>query len=206
MLPRIFDMFVQAERGADRIRSGLGIGLSLVKRLVELHGGSIEGSSVGVGHGSEFVVRLPLTARANPRPVSTEPLAARGAESVEQCKRRILVVDDNVDAAETLVRLLSSWGHEVFAAYDGPSAVELARTRECEAIVMDIGMPGMDGYSAARQIRAEPGLAGALLIALTGWGQPDARRESARAGFDHHLVKPVETAVLREILARPLPR
>jgi PAS domain S-box-containing protein len=204
VLPRIFDMFVQGERGVDRVRGGLGIGLSLVKRLVELHEGSVEALSAGVGCGSEFVVRLPLPARAKEMAgvLDESPAAwAPGAESAaDQRKRTVLVVDDNVDAAESLVRLLSAWGHDAVGVNDGASAVELARARAWDVIVMDIGMPGMSGYDAARQIRAEPRLANVLLIALTGWGQPEARRESAQAGFDLHLVKPVEAAVLRKLL------
>jgi len=116
------------------------------------------------------------------------------------------VVDDNVDSTDTLVRLLTSWGYDARGAHDGRSAIELTQASAYDVIVMDLGMPGMSGYSAARLIRADPRLAGVLLIALTGWGQQEARRESAHAGFDHHLVKPVEVAVLREILNRPLPR
>ena len=205
ILPRIFDTFVQADRSVERSRGGLGIGLSLVKRLVDLHGGSVEAFSAGPGHGSEFVVRLPLAPCAPDQARSPEDSAAQvgRTDTENRQRRRVLVVDDNVDAARLLAHLLSVSGYDVSIAHDGESGIALAKSRELYAIVMDLGMPGMSGYTAARLIRADPGLRGVLLIALTGWNQQEARTESGRAGFDHHLVKPVEVAVLREILRRP---
>jgi CheY-like chemotaxis protein len=207
ILPYVFDMFVQADRSVARAHGGLGIGLSLVKRLIDLHGGDVEAFSAGVGQGSEFVVRLPLRMRVPqpdfipPRPVQPNRSEARGP-----ARRTVMVVDDNVDAAATLARLLSTSGHDVLVAHDGRSGIELGKTRELDAIVMDLGMPGMSGYSAARLIRADPQLSNVLLIALTGWHQEEARLESTEAGFDHHLVKPVELAVLEDVLMRPKPR
>jgi PAS domain S-box-containing protein len=207
LLPSIFDTFVQAEHGIDRTYGGLGIGLSLVRRLVELHGGAVTASSDGVGQGSEFIVRLPLAAplEVTPAPPKDDPGGARpDKQSGVRRRRTVLVVDDNIDAADTLGRLLTSWGYDATVAYDGYRAVELTQAGAFDVIVMDVGMPGMSGYSAARLMRADPGHADALLIALTGWGEQEARRESAQAGFDHHLVKPVKAAALREILSRPL--
>ena len=205
-LPRVFDMFVQGDRGVDRAHGGLGIGLSLVKRLVELHGGQVRAFSAGAGQGSEFVVQLPLHVRvAGP----TTSAGARGPQivrpgSTSGQRRTILVVDDNVDAAATLGRLLTAWGHDVVVAHDGRSGVERATTGEIDVVVLDLGMPGMSGYDVARVLRADPRLKGVLLIALTGWDQEEARRESAQAGFDHHLVKPVDLAVLQAIIGRQM--
>jgi len=202
VLPRIFDTFVQGDRSVDRARGGLGIGLSLVKRLVDLHGGEVEAFSAGRGQGSEFVVRLPLARQGREDSISSHRRAqeAKQPEPLRRKRQTVLVVDDNVDAAKTLSFLLSTWGYDVLVAHDGQSGVDLGNTHELHAVIMDLGMPGMSGYSAARLMRADPRLADVLLIALTGWGQPDARRESAEAGFNHHLVKPVEVAVLRRIL------
>lgn len=207
VLPRVFDPFVQGERRIDRARGGLGIGLSLVKRLVELHGGEVEAFSAGPGQGSEFVVRLPLARQAREDASTSDHRApqANQPEPVRRKRQTVLVVDDNVDAAKSLAFLLSTWGYDVLVAHDGPSGVELGKKHELHAVVMDLGMPGMNGYSAARLMRADPRLADILLIALTGWGQQDARRESAQAGFNHHLVKPVDVAVLRRILTRQTP-
>ena len=208
ILPRVFETFVQGDRSVERTRGGLGIGLSLVKRLVELHGGDVEALSAGPGQGSEFVVRLPLARHSRELAVGLEQRAPETSqpESLRNERQAVLVVDDNVDAARTLAFLLSTWGYKVLVAHDGPSGIHLAKTHELYAIVMDLGMPGMSGYSAARLMRAERRLAETLMIALTGWGQEDARRESAAAGFDHHLVKPLEVAVLRRILGSPAPR
>jgi PAS domain S-box-containing protein len=204
ILPRVFDMFVQADRSVDRAHAGLGIGLSLVKRLVEMHGGSVQAFSAGVGQGSELVVRLPLLTRQPDEPaISPEHSAVQQglAQATAPRPRTVLVVDDNVDAATTLAQLLSSWGHDVLVAYDGQSAIEIGRTQRLDAIVMDLGMPGISGYSAARQIRADPRLGGVVLVALSGWSQQEARQQSAEAGFDHHLVKPADLTILRNILA-----
>ncbi|HWB14298.1 MAG TPA: PAS domain S-box protein [Pirellulales bacterium] len=197
ILPHIFDAFVQAERRIDRSHGGVGIGLTLVKKLVELHGGSVMARSGGAGQGSEFIVRLPS------RPAPAEPEG--GAPSQDQTprlpSRRVLVVDDNQDAADGLAIVLGLAGQDVRTAYDGPSALAEANHFRPDVIFLDIGMPGMDGYEVARRLRADPELKGALLVALTGWGQEADRRRSFDAGFDHHLVKPVDTDVLNDLLA-----
>ena len=209
LLPRVFDLFVQADRGFDRPHDGLGIGLNLVKQLVELHGGRVEAFSAGLGQGSDFVVRLPLRPGADLAEAipAVEPAAlADGPETRKPRRRTILVVDDNVDAATTLALALSQTGDEVLLAHDARSGLEQAKTREFDVIVMDLGMPGMSGYEMAKAIRSDPQLSHVLLVALTGWSQEEARRESARVGFDHHLVKPVKLSALRELLDRPNPR
>jgi two-component system CheB/CheR fusion protein len=197
VLPHIFDLFVQAEHNPDRTHGGLGIGLTLVKNLVELHGGTIEAKSNGPGQGSEFIVRLP-TRQAAPH-ASHEPF--REPLPRQAAPRRILVVDDNVDAAETLAMLLTLVGHEVHVAHDGPTALKMAPALRPEVILLDIGMPRMDGYEAARHLRQMPLMEKAVLIALTGYGQEDDRRRAWDAGFDHHLTKPVNPMVLCELLA-----
>jgi CheY-like chemotaxis protein len=199
LLPRVFDLFVQAERRLDRSQGGLGIGLTLVKRLVELHGGTIDAFSAGPGRGSEFVVRLPALAEAAEPPQAgrEDPATSATAPSA----RRILVVDDNRDAAESLAMLLRLESQEVRLAFDGPTALRVAGEFRPQVVFLDIGMPGMDGYEVARRLRQQPGLGGATLVALTGWGQEGDRRRSQEAGFDHHAVKPVELAALHRLLA-----
>jgi PAS domain S-box-containing protein len=199
MLPKVFDLFVQAERRLDRSRGGVGIGLTLVKRLVELHGGSVEAKSDGPGRGSEFVVRLPALAE-DEASAAGERKARPPAPAVP---RRVLVVDDNPDGADSLAMLLRLEGQQVRVAYDGPAALALAREARPELVFLDLGMPDMDGFEVARRLRRDPELGGVVLIALTGWGQEHDRRRSAEAGFDHHLVKPVEPDAVREVLARP---
>jgi len=197
MLRKIFDMFTQVERSLERAQGGLGIGLTLVKRLVELHGGSVEARSAGLGHGSEFVVRLPEHAGAT---AQREP--ARGsAFSEEQRARRILIADDNRDAADSLAVMLRAGGHEVRTAYDGREALEAAQAFGPQLALIDIGMPRMNGYETAKAIRGQPLGESMLLVALTGWGQPEDKQRSQRAGFDHHLVKPVDPSVLDRLLA-----
>ena len=189
----IFDLFAQAHRSAERPQGGLGIGLALVRNLVELHGGDVEARSAGPGRGSEFIVRLPLLrseARSGPA-----PQAPSGRDTL----RRIVLIDDNVDAAESLAMLLRLKGHEVHVAYDGPSGVALARKTEPDCVLVDIGLPGIDGYEVAKRLRAEEN-GRALLIALTGYGQSEDRVKSGQAGFDHHLVKPVAQGVLDDVL------
>ena len=184
-----------------RSLSGLGIGLTLVKNLVEMHGGTVEVHSAGVGQGSEFVVRLPIAAEAPqslpPEPTAGEPLAGPG--------RRILVVDDNRDSAESLAMLLALTGNETRTAYDGLEAVEAAATFRPEVVLLDIGLPKSNGYQAARKIRGRPWGKSIVLIALTGWGQPEDRQKSKEAGFDGHLVKPVDHAAILRLLAELLP-
>jgi PAS domain S-box-containing protein len=198
MLPHIFELFVQVDHAATRAQGGLGIGLTLVKNLVEMHHGTVEAHSGGLGKGSEFVVRLPLAAIAvddSGGQVKEEHVRASSG-------RRLLVVDDNRDAAESLAMLLRLQGHEVEVAHDGPAALKLAAGYRPELVFLDIGMPGMDGYEAARRMRQQPGLENIRLAALTGWGQQEDRRRTAEAGFDHHVVKPVEPSALEELLAR----
>jgi PAS domain S-box-containing protein len=198
MLPHIFDMFAQVNRTLGRAQGGLGIGLALVRRLVELHGGRVEARSAGEGTGSEFVVRLPMAA---PRP----PDGERGRPSETPARagaRRVLVVDDNRDAAESLARLLRLRGHEVRVAHDGVQAMALATALQPELILLDLGMPGLDGFEVARRLRREAALGHPLLVALTGYGQEDDRRRTAEAGFDGHFVKPLDLAALERLLAR----
>jgi signal transduction histidine kinase len=195
VLPHVFELFVQADHAAARAQGGLGVGLTLVKNLVGLHGGSVEAHSGGPGEGSEFVVRLPLAAPGG----GGEP-AGGGAEPAPPPGRRLLVVDDNVDAADSLAVLLRLRGHEVRVAYGGAAALEAAEAYTPDVVFLDIGMPGMDGYEVARLLRRRPGLGGVVLAALTGWGQEEDRRRTADAGFDHHLVKPVDPEAVAAVL------
>jgi signal transduction histidine kinase len=197
MLSKIFDLFVQADRSLDRAKGGLGIGLTLVRRLVEMHGGSVQAFSEGAGCGSEFQVRLPLCDESVESSPVGEDSSAAGLEPV-QC--RILVVDDNVDAASTLGMLLRLDGHEVRLAHDGVAALAVAEQFAPEVVLLDIGLPKLDGYEVARRLREQPGGEDALLIAISGYGQEEDRRRAQQAGFDHHLTKPVDFAVLRSVL------
>jgi PAS domain S-box-containing protein len=195
MLPRVFDPFSQADRSLARSGGGLGIGLTIVHRLVAMHGGEVRATSAGPGQGSEFVVRLPLLSRA---PASSSP--AEDAARAGSGAQRILVVDDNVDTADSLVLLLQLVGHDVRVAYDGPSALEAARTFQPQIVLLDIGLPGVDGYEVAQRLRAEILVDGAVIVALTGYGQAEDRERSKAAGFDHHLVKPVLPEALNQLL------
>jgi PAS domain S-box-containing protein len=199
VLPNVFDLFVQGDKSLERGRGGLGIGLTVVRRLVELHGGRIEAHSEGPGCGSEFVVRLPI----GTPPAEFPMLPTDGVQPLRD-PRRLLVVDDNVDAAETLAMLMRMWGHEVRLAFTGPEALRAAEQFRPEIIVLDIGLPEINGYEVARRLRARPEFATATLIALTGYGQEEDRRRSNDAGFDHHLTKPVAPDALRQLLAAPL--
>lgn len=200
MLTRIFELFVQVDNASTKTQGGLGIGLTLVKNLVEMHYGTVEAQSKGLGQGSEFVVRLPIS--------------ENGLESVHDSERendahqrsspsghRLLVVDDNQDAANSLGMLLRLQGHEVQVAYSGVAALEMSKSYSPDMVFLDIGMPGMDGYEVARRLRQQPGMEGVVLAALTGWGQQEDRRRTAEAGFDHHLVKPPEPKVVERLLA-----
>ena len=199
MLPKVFGLFVQVDHAATRSQGGLGIGLTLVKNLVEMHKGTVEASSAGLGKGSEFVVRLPLSAQEGWR--RTEEESGETAHAPARSSGRLLlVVDDNTDAADSLAMLLRLQGHEVRVAHDGPAALEMAKGYRPEMVFLDIGMPGMDGYEVARRLRRQPGLEKVRLAALTGWGQEEDRRRTAEAGFDHHLVKPVEPGTLEALL------
>jgi PAS domain S-box-containing protein len=197
MLPRVFDLFSQAERTLDRAQGGLGIGLTLVRRLTELHGGKVAAFSEGPGRGSEFEVRLPLLAG---KPGSSPSAPAPGQQDAAH-GRRVLVVDDNKDSAESLTMLLRLGGCEVHMVHDGATALLAAEAYHPDLVLLDIGLPGMNGYEVARAIRARPVLQGAVLVALTGYGGEDDRRRSREAGFDHHLVKPVGLDALRGLLA-----
>jgi PAS domain S-box-containing protein len=196
MLPRVFDMFRQADRTGGRSRGGLGIGLSLVKRIVEMHGGSVSAHSEGLGLGSEFVVRIPAAEEARVAAPVTQAFANGGA-----ARRKILVVDDNADAAESLAALLAISGHETRMAHDGPEALQQAERFHPDIIFLDIGMPTLDGHETARLIRKQPWGKDMVLIALTGWGQNEDRRRSKDAGFNHHLVKPADPAVVEKLLS-----
>ena len=195
LLPFIFELFTQAERALDRSQGGLGIGLCVVQRLVELHDGTVVAHSV-LGQGSEFVVRLPVM------PSLEATLLPRSTEPVPQDKKhcRVLVVDDNFDAAETLTMLLEFVGHTVQMAHDGPSALRQALAWQPDVILLDIGLPGLNGYEVARRIRVEASLAGIVLVALTGYGQESDRKCAREAGFDHHLAKPADFDLVENIL------
>lgn len=197
MLPRVFEMFTQVDRTLGRAQGGLGIGLTLVKRLVEMHGGTVEARSEGLGRGCEFLVRLPLAGSSSGLAAlpSTDPTLEVLA------LRRILVVDDNRDAADSLGMLLRFQGAEVQVAYDGPSALSALTAFQPAIMLLDIGMPSMDGYEVARRVRQQAECKDVTIIALTGWGQDEDRRKSAAAGFDAHLVKPVDHTVLMRLLA-----
>ncbi|MGQ0618516.1 MAG: chemotaxis protein CheB [Panacagrimonas sp.] len=195
-LPRIFEMFMQADTTLERSGGGLGIGLTLVRNLVQLHGGTIEVSSAGIGHGSEFVLRLPV---GNCQPSQPEqPVAAQPGTAGPL---RILVVDDNRDSAESLAMLLQIRGHETHIVYDGLAAVEAAESFHPDVVLLDIGLPKLNGYEAASRIREQPWGKAMTLVALTGWGQDSARKQSADAGFNAHLVKPVNYGELTRLLA-----
>ena len=197
MLPKVFDLFTQVDRTYGHAQGGLGIGLTLVRNLIEMHGGSVEARSDGPRRGSEFIVRLPL---ASARPGSRDRDSGK-TQPVAVSPRRILVVDDNSDAADSLGMLLRFLGADVHTAYDGPAALEALQTYRPTVMLLDVGLPGMDGFEVARRARQRPEGQDVTLIALTGWGQEEDRRRSKEAGIDHHLVKPVDIAVLEQLLA-----
>jgi PAS domain S-box-containing protein len=199
-LERVFEMFSQGAAPAHLTAGGLGIGLSLSRGLVELHGGSLEARSAGIGHGSTFVVRLPLLEETSAS-LEERPHPLTGALG----PRRVLVVDDNVDAADSLALLVQLEGHEVLTAYDGETALSKAASFRPHVVLLDLGMPGIDGYETARRMRAMRSGAEMLLVAVTGWGQEDDRRRTAAAGFDHHLVKPLEVATLNRVIGEAAP-
>jgi PAS domain S-box-containing protein len=196
LLPRVFDLFTQAERSLDRSKGGLGIGLALVQRLVEMHRGRVEAYSA-LGQGSEFVVRLPVLLTPTPQAPSTptETPTPTGPSL------RVLVVDDNVDTAESLAMLLKTSGHDARTALTGPTALEAALDYRPNVVLLDIGLPGLDGYEVAKRMRQQPGLRNAVLVAMTGYGQASDRQRSHDAGFDHHLVKPADFGKVQQILA-----
>jgi PAS domain S-box-containing protein len=192
MLPHVFDLFVQADRALDRAQGGLGIGLTLVKALVEMHEGKVEAHSPGVGQGAEFVVRLHVVPEVAPLPPEQCPPPARGRPL------RLLVVDDSKDTVDSLAMLLRLSGHEVSTADSGPAGLQAALSEAPDVVLLDVGLPGMDGYQVARRIREKTDKP--LLIAMTGYGQPEDRQRSQEAGFEYHLVKPVEPVKLLDLL------
>ena len=198
LLPHVFDLFTQAERAIDRSQGGMGIGLSLVRQLVELHAGTVEAHST-LGQGSEFVVRLPVRQAAAPPLPLPPPVASLAQPAVRRC--RVLAVDDSVDAVEFLARLLRLSGHEVEVAYDGPTAVQAALAMRPDVVLLDIGLPGLTGYEVARQLRQEPALKNTVLVAVTGYGRESDRQRSRNAGFSYHLVKPAGVSEVEEILS-----
>ena len=199
MLSRVFDLFVQVDPSLERVQGGLGIGLTIVRRLVELHGGTVEARSAGPGAGSQFVVRL--AAVAGPPPAPDDPGEGR-ERALARC-RRILVVDDNRDSALALAMMLRMMGHEAHTAHDGREALEMAAATRPHVILLDLGMPGLSGHETCRRLRDQPWAKGVTIVALTGWGQEDDRRRSREAGFDGHLVKPVDLGQLARVLGSP---
>jgi two-component system CheB/CheR fusion protein len=199
ILNRAFDLFAQADQSLDRSEGGLGIGLTLVRRLVAMHQGTVSATSAGRGRGSEFTVRLPLLPDgASP----TKPEAGKTVKAASRAgRRRVLVVDDNQDAADSLALLLGMWNHEVKTAPDGPAALRLAPAFRPDVVLMDIGLPKMNGYQVARELRKLPGASKAVLVALTGYGQEEDRKQAQDAGFARHLMKPVDPDDLRAVLA-----
>jgi len=200
MLASIFDLFTQVKGSVSRSQGGLGIGLTVVRSLVEMHGGSVQATSAGLGQGSEFVVRLPLV-REPPAPA--HGLAPEQERPPKASPRLILVVDDNGDAAEMLAMLLRLKGHQVRTAYNGLAALDAVRAQPPEVVLCDIGMPGMDGLEVARRLRQDLGLKQGLLVAMTGYGGEEDRRRSQEAGFNVHLVKPVDVSALEPLLSAP---
>jgi CheY-like chemotaxis protein len=200
LLPHVFDLFTQADRTLDRAEGGLGIGLTLVKRLVELHGGNVEALSEGLGRGAEFIVRLPVLST---QPALAGPIARKSQETgdgAEERSLRILIVDDNVDAADSIAMLLTMEGHQTRTVNTARAALLAAPEFKPEVVLLDIGLPEMDGYEVARHLRAQNGSHRMRLVAVTGYGQPADRRRAHAAGFDEHMVKPVEPALLQAFL------
>ena len=195
-LPLIFDMFTQLDGSLERSQTGLGIGLTVVKNLVELHGGTVDAYSAGVGQGCEFVVRLPIREEEIEEKPKTTP-----GDSQMKSSRRILVVDDNEDSANSLATFLQLLGNETHTAFDGIEAVDKAAALQPDVVLLDIGLPKLNGYEAARRIRAQPWGEHVILVAVTGWGQDEDRLKASEAGFDCHMVKPIDPAALTSILA-----
>jgi two-component system CheB/CheR fusion protein len=197
LFPRLFDVFTQGDRSLARTRGGLGVGLSVVKAIAELHGGEVEAASGGAGQGARFTVRLPIKEE---KMALTEVPAASLHPTTRPA--RILVVEDNRDAANSLRVLLELIGHRVAVAYSGPEGIEVARQWHPDVVLCDIGLPGLDGYAVAGELRHDPNTQSAQLIALTGYGQEEDKRRALQAGFDHHVTKPVDPAVLQPLLDR----
>ena len=198
-LPQLFEMFFQAHESLDRAEGGLGIGLSVTKQLVALHGGRVEGSSEGLGKGSEFSVHLPTAAELDGHPAPKRSQVP--AEPSSTIGHRILIVDDNTDTAEAVAETAKAWGHTVTVAHDGATALELTTAFRPEIALVDIGLPQMNGYELARRLRRLDGMEAALLVALTGYAREEDREKAREAGFDYHLTKPIEPARLKRLLA-----
>lgn len=203
MLNEVFDMFTQVNRTLDRAQGELGIGLSLVRRLTELHGGKVFAHSEGLGQGSVFTVRLPLMA---PSKVTQPASGTPKAETAKGSRLRILVIDDIPDVADVMQMLLDLEGFETRVAYSGAVALQVAKEFSPDVIFCDIGLPETDGHEIARRMRADPAIASAILIALTGWGAEGELRKTRESGFDFHMVKPVDTNALLELLSQIQPR
>jgi CheY-like chemotaxis protein len=199
MLAKVFEMFVQVNPTIDRSVGGLGLGLTLVQKLVQMHGGSVEARSAGPGSGSEFIVRLPMNASAA---TTAESRPGNGRPQVPQHRRRVLVVEDSPDVREVLQEYLEELGHEVSIAANGIEGVSKVLELRPDVALVDVGLPGFDGYEVARRVRTDPAGANVFMVALTGYGGPEAEATAQRAGFDLHLTKPVDPARLSEILAR----
>jgi CheY-like chemotaxis protein len=196
LLSRVFDLFTQDDRSLARSRGGLGIGLTLVKRIVELHGGRVEARSAGLGQGSEFEIRFPSLPQA--AEARSAPAAAPAPPATSL---RVLVVEDNFDAGDTLSELIESWGHAAALARTGPEGLRMIETFPADVVILDIGLPGMDGYEVARRLR-ESGFQGRL-IALSGYGRPEDTKSPSNSGFDARLIKPVDPGALVALLAAP---
>ena len=200
LLPQIFDLFTQAQRTLDRSQGGLGIGLTVVRKVIEMHGGTTEAHSSGLGRGSEFIVRLPAVRS----PAQVKIPGAKRAQPGQTW--RVLIVDDNADSADSIAAILETSGHEVEVAYSAQKALEMAVEHQPDIVLLDIGLPDMDGYEVAKHLRQTPELKEMRLIAITGYGQESDRQRSREAGFDEHLVKPVEWQKLEELLASLMKR
>jgi PAS domain S-box-containing protein len=200
-LPEMFELFAQGDRSLARSEGGLGIGLTVVKKLVEMHGGTVTAQSEGIGKGSEFTIRLPSA----PKPLALSPQPDEPQQMVSR-RMKILVVDDHVDTARGMARLLRRIGHDVTTAHNGPEGIEAARAHSPEFILLDIGLPGMSGYEVAVQLKKEESCKNAVIVAISGYGQAEDRRRSRQAGFDHHLVKPLDHDALLALLRRNSPQ
>ena len=194
-MSRIFEMFAQVDQSLERGQGGLGVGLALTRTLVELHGGTVEAKSAGLGKGSEFIVRIPALSAESEQVQSLE-----GITATAQKPRRVLIADDNVDSATVLAILLRASGHEVQTVHDGMAALESSQSFRPDLVILDIGMPILNGYDVARRIRSRCD-SHMTLVAITGWGQEQDKRRAREAGFDHHLTKPVDVTTLEKILA-----
>jgi len=203
MLPHVFELFSQERQTLDRAHGGLGLGLTIVRSLMELHGGTIEAQSRGVGHGSEFILTFPM-AVAGASPGAAATLDARRSHSAKRSGHQVLVVDDNVDAARLTAEMLESLGHDTRVAFDGPDALEAARTFNPDLALLDLGLPLMDGYELAQQLVAAMPDRPPILVAVTGYGQASDRKRTNAAGFHAHIVKPVDFGELATLLDRLL--